>query len=161
MWSAFLLQFVGNLLSSNLLTCIKWFSFFWGSNICVQKYSRCAKKKNTFIRYIYNIIIHLINVLFFSVHICYISGQKNNTFIRYRKNSIDRPGGIHFFSTHNFWTTCHRTIIKAYSGRKVSTLLEYVFIFVLLCKIQKLYVDKKWIPPGLSIEILRYHIYKI
>ena len=42
-----------------------------------------------------------------------------------------------------------------YSDRKVSTLSEYVFIFVLLCIIQKLCVDKKWIPPGLSIEFLR------
>jgi len=25
-------------------------------------------------------------------------------------------------STHNFWTTCHRTTIKAYSDRKISTL---------------------------------------
>ena len=75
----------------------------------------------------------------------------------YRKNSIDRPGGIHFFSTHNFRITCHRTIIKSYSDRKVSTLSEYVFIFVLLCMIQKLCVEKKWIPPGLSIEILRYN----
>jgi len=75
---------------------------------------------------------------------------------RYRKYSIDRPEGIHFFSTHNFWTTCHRTIIKAYSYRKVFILSEYVFIFVLLCMIRKLCVDKKWIPSGLSIEILRY-----
>ncbi len=44
---------------------------------------------------------------------------------------------------------------KAYSDRKVSTLLEYVFILVLLCMIEK---DKKWIPPGLSIEILRYSL---
>jgi len=75
----------------------------------------------------------------------------------YRKNSIDRPGGIHFFSTHIFRTTCHRTIIKAYSDRKVSILLEYVFIFVLLCMTQKLYVEKTWIPAGLSNEILRYY----
>ena len=74
----------------------------------------------------------------------------------YRKISIDRPGGVHFFSTHNFRTTCHRTIIKAYSDIKISTLSEYVFIFVLLCMIQKLFVEKKWIPLGLSIEILRY-----
>jgi len=47
-------------------------------------------------------------------------------------------------------------MVKAYSDRKVSTLLENAFIFVLLCMIQKLCVDKKWIPPGLSIEILRY-----
>ena len=40
----------------------------------------------------------------------------------YRKISIDRPGGIHFLSTHNFWTTCHRTTIRAYSDRKISTL---------------------------------------
>jgi hypothetical protein len=75
----------------------------------------------------------------------------------YRKISIDRPGGIHFFSRHNFRTTCHRTIVIAYSDRKVSTLSEYVFIFVLLCMIQKLCVEKKWFPPGLSIEILRYN----
>jgi len=74
----------------------------------------------------------------------------------YRKIWIDRPGDIHFFSTHNFWTTCHGTMIKAYSEWKVSTLSECGFIFVLLCMIQKLCVEKKWIPPGLSIEILRY-----
>jgi len=62
----------------------------------------------------------------------------------YHKNSIYRPGGIHLFSTHNFWTTCRRTMIKAYSDRNVSTLSEYVFIFVLLCMIQKL-CRKKWI----------------
>ena len=86
----------------------------------------------------------------------HVSFKKRIYKVIYRKISIDRPGGIHFFSTHNFWTTCHRTKIKAYSDRKVSTLSEYVFIFVLLCMIQKLCVDKKWIPPGLSIEILRY-----
>jgi len=41
----------------------------------------------------------------------------------------------------------------------VSTLLEYVFIFFLLCMIQKLCVEKKWISPGLSIEILRQIFY--
>ncbi len=35
-------------------------------------------------------------------------------------------------------------------------LSEYAFIFVLWQVVQKLCVDKKWIPPGLSIEILRY-----
>ena len=47
-------------------------------------------------------------------------------------------------------------MIKAYFDREVSTLSEYVFILVLLCMIQKVCVDKKWIPPGLSIEILWY-----
>jgi len=32
-----------------------------------------------------------------------------------------------------------------------------MFLSVLLCIIQKLCVDKKWIPPGLSIETLRYY----
>ena len=64
-------------------------------------------------------------------------------FFQYRKNSIDRPGGTLFFSTHNFRTNVHRTNIKSYSDRKVSTLSKYVFIFVLFRNIQKLCVDKK------------------
>ncbi len=42
--------------------------------------------------------------------------------INYRKISMDRAGGIHFFSTHNFWTSCHRTTIKAYSEKNVHSL---------------------------------------
>ena len=45
-----------------------------------------------------------------------------------RKNSIDCSGDIHFFSKHNFWTTCHRTMIKAYSDSKVSTLNQNMFL---------------------------------
>ena len=33
---------------------------------------------------------------------------------------------------------------------------EYSLIVFILCMIQKLFVEKKWIPPGLSIEVLRY-----
>jgi len=73
----------------------------------------------------------------------------------YRKISIDRPGGIHFLSTHNFWIIHKRPKIKTYSERMEIFLSEYAFIFVLWQVVQKLCVDKKWIPPGLSIEILR------
>ena len=79
--------------------------------------------------------------------------QRNSN---YRKISIDRPGGIHFLSTHNFWIIHKRTKIKTYSERVETFLSEYAFIFVLWQVVQKLCVEKKWIPPGLSIEILRY-----
>jgi hypothetical protein len=52
--------------------------------------------------------------------------------------------------------TCHITTIKAYSERVDSFLSEYAFIFVIWEVVQKLCNLKKWIPPGLSIEILRF-----
>jgi hypothetical protein len=50
------------------------------------------------------------------------------------------------------------TKIKTYSERLETFLSEYNFIFVIVYIIQKLCVDKKWIIPGQSIEILRYFI---
>ncbi len=79
-------------------------------------------------------------------------------FLRFRtivlvfKTSIERPGRYPLFSTHNFWTTCHRTMIKAYSDRKVSILSEYAFTFVPLCMYQKLCVQKKWIYPFVNLS---------
>jgi hypothetical protein len=79
----------------------------------------------------------------------------------YRKISIAWPGGIHFFSTHNFWTTCHRRIIKAYSEWKVFILSEYGFIFVLLFMIQKLCVAKKVDTPwSIYRDFTVYHLLK-
>jgi len=75
----------------------------------------------------------------------------------YRKISIDRPGGIHFFSTHIFWIIHKRTKIKTYSERVETFLSEYAIIIVLWQVVRKLCLEKKWIPPGLSIEILRYN----
>jgi hypothetical protein len=49
-----------------------------------------------------------------------------------------------------------RTKIKPYSERVETFHSEYAFIIVLWQVVQKLCVEKKWIPPGLSIEILRY-----
>ena len=63
--------------------------------------------------------------------------------------------GIHFFLTHNLSTTCHRTTIKGHSDITVSTLSEYALIFVLLCMIQKLCVEKNEYSTGLSIKDLR------
>jgi len=73
----------------------------------------------------------------------------------YRKITIDRPGGIHFFSTHNFWIIHKRTKTKTYSERVKIFLSEYAFIIVPWQVVRKLCVEKKWTPPGLSIEILR------
>ena len=66
-----------------------------------------------------------------------------------RKISIDRPGGIHFFSTHNFWIIHKRTKIKTYSEKVETFLSEYAFMIVLWQVVQKLCVEKKWIPFGL------------
>ena len=82
-----------------------------------------------------------------------------STFIKpqqYRKFAIDRPGGIQFLATHNFWATHFRIIIKIYSDRKICILSEYNYIIVLRSVVQKLYVAKNCIPPGLSIANLWY-----
>jgi len=53
-----------------------------------------------------------------------------------------------------------RTKIKTYLKRLETFLSEYAFIIVLWQVVQKLCVEKKWIPPGLSIEFLRQSFYK-
>ena len=77
----------------------------------------------------------------------------------YRKISIDGPGGIHFLSTHNFWITHKRIKIKTYSERVETFLSEHAFIIVLWQVVHKSCVEKMWIPPGLSIEYLRYFLF--
>ncbi len=72
--------------------------------------------------------------------------------IKYRRIRIDRTGGIHFFSTYK------RIKIKAYYERTDSFLSEYAFIVVLWQVVQKLCLEKKWIPPGQSIEFSRYKL---
>jgi hypothetical protein len=77
------------------------------------------------------------------------STKKNDD---YREISIDRPGGIHSFETHNFLIIHKRTKIKPYSERVETFHSEYAFIIVLWQLFQKLCFEKKWKPPGLSIE---------
>jgi len=56
----------------------------------------------------------------------------------------------------NFDFLHKRTKIKPYPERVETFHSEYAFIIVLWQVVQKLCVEKKWIPPDLSIEILRY-----
>jgi hypothetical protein len=48
-----------------------------------------------------------------------------------------------------------RTKIKAYTERADTFISEYHFFVVIWQVVQKLCVDKKWMPPGPSTEFLR------
>jgi hypothetical protein len=49
--------------------------------------------------------------------------------------------------------------MKPYSERAETFHSEYAFIIILWQVVQKLCVEKKWIPPGLSIELIRIVFY--
>jgi hypothetical protein len=106
-----------------------------------------------------NVIIFLASKSFKKSTVCERGDSKippkTMKIICYRKISIDRQGGIHFLSTHYFWIIHKRTKINAYSKRVETFLSEYAFIIVLWQVVEKLCVEKKWIPHGLSIEFLQ------
>ncbi len=68
----------------------------------------------------------------------------------YRKFAIDRPGGKQFLAPHNFWTTHIGIILQIYFDRKICILLEFNYIIVLRCVVQKLCVVENCLPHGLS-----------